>query len=513
MLVVGCSRGPPGRLSGAMVAVMALGFDTGEMIADRFEVIRELGSGGWGTVYLTKDRISLSLVAVKLLWPNRMRDEVMRSRFLREVEIGRTIVHPNIATFLDAGFAGEIPWIAMEYVDGGTLESHVKVHGRFRADRAADLLRKVCAGVGAAHIRSVIHCDVTYRNVLVPRDDTDRPEPKIIDFGIAKVLNVRTGTTQLVGTKLFMAPEQHATRQVVPATDVWSIGLLGFFLLVGRDYWRDEDSPERNHPPRITDSASRRAAQLAPDVHLPPGFDRWFAKCTMYASSERFADANAAGEAIMNWSADPVATTVRTPAPVRKMGSLWIGAIVVTVVVVSVAMLRRPSAPSPWAERGQSGTVVAVASVPKEAPRPAGLVASRSAESATGGLGGRVVPSDSPLDPRYRRIERWLSQATGVHRDGYRARPLREGEAGLSGMQVSVGTFVCTLQFDDIGDPMRVVDCDGRGSERTAVPITLPLECSRRRGKGETNCGSGPYTFEDASGTRGVGRFYLTLRE
>jgi serine/threonine protein kinase len=342
---------------------MGIGLTQGEVFAERFEVERELGSGGMGTVYLAIDTQTSLKVALKLLWPNRLSSEVMRQRFQREAEIGRSVRHPNIADAIASGLTEDgTPWFAMEYVQGETIEKHVQRDGPLKADDALVLLRQICSGLGAAHDQRIVHCDVSYRNALVRSDRGSGIVGKIIDFGVAKVLGASTtGTTQVLGTRVFMAPEQYRGRELAPSTDVWALGLLAFFVLTGKEYWVTEDSPERGAPPRIAETASSRAARLAPNVKLPPGFDVWFKRCTRESPTERFADANAAGEALSSWHSpqvDPFATTEQRPFLPRWRWLPLLGTVLVVGGVVVVLGDWRvptgseppgPSVPTAWA--------------------------------------------------------------------------------------------------------------------------------------------------------------------
>jgi len=192
-----------------------------------YRVIRPLGSGGMGEVFLASDEDG-GEVALKVLRPELCADPDFRRRFGREVEAARRVQGPSIARVLGADLDAEQPWIAAEYVPGPTLRE-----GRSALDKAA--LHALAAGLARAlvhiHAAGVVHRDLSPSNVILGPDG-----PKVVDFGIAwfgdATVLTRTGT--VLGTPAWMAPEQLGDDVTTPASDVWAWGAVMAYAATGR---------------------------------------------------------------------------------------------------------------------------------------------------------------------------------------------------------------------------------------------------------------------------------------
>jgi len=224
---------------------------TGERIG-AYELLSELGRGGMGAVYLAKraDDEFQQRVAVKLVRPGMASEDALR-RFRGERQISASLDHPNIARLLDGGTteAGE-PYFVMEYVEGEPLLEHCRRRKLPVRDRL-ELFRQVCAAVQYAHRHLVVHRDIKPENILV----ADSGEPKLLDFGIAKLLQAegegvfanpeRTATLLRALTPEYASPEQVRGRPVTTASDVYSLGIVLYELLAGvRPYRVESGDPE-----------------------------------------------------------------------------------------------------------------------------------------------------------------------------------------------------------------------------------------------------------------------------
>ncbi len=199
-----------------------------------YQLVRMLGRGGMGVVYLarSKDR---DRVAVKILRERLSDDPALRRRFdLEKNALGR-LRHRYIATLYNTGAESGRPWFAMDYVEGKPLDRYCEEAGLGMEDRLR-LLHKVCEAVQYAHRELVVHCDLTPGNILVQSDG----DPRLVDFGIAKVLDDSgaagdlTGTGQRPYTIEYAAPELLRRGQPGTYTDVYSLGVILYLLLVGR---------------------------------------------------------------------------------------------------------------------------------------------------------------------------------------------------------------------------------------------------------------------------------------
>jgi eukaryotic-like serine/threonine-protein kinase len=198
----------------------------------KYEILDELGQGGMGTVYRARDLVLERIVAVKLLHPDAPMSADGGRRFLNEARAIARLSHPAIVAVYE--FSDSDPasvYIAMEYVDGMTIEEHVRrIEGEDIAP-TLDLVSQLLGGLGYAHERGVVHRDIKPSNLLV----TCEGRLKITDFGIAKLDEVKhTQTGIMVGTPAYMAPERYAGGGIDQRCDVYSVGVLCYELLTGR---------------------------------------------------------------------------------------------------------------------------------------------------------------------------------------------------------------------------------------------------------------------------------------
>ncbi len=199
-----------------------------------FRICEEIGRGGMGTVYLAeRERGFDQRVAVKVMLPGLL-EPLLLKRFLDERQILSDLVHPNIARLLDGGTTGDgYPYLVMEHIEGLRLDQFCE-RRRLSVEDRLELLCQICSAVHSAHQKLVVHRDLKPSNVLVTGDGM----PKLLDFGIAKLLRPDAADTGLVSlapaTPSFASPEQLAGDPVSTASDVYSLGVIGYHLLTGR---------------------------------------------------------------------------------------------------------------------------------------------------------------------------------------------------------------------------------------------------------------------------------------
>ncbi|MBI4717390.1 MAG: protein kinase [Planctomycetes bacterium] len=201
-----------------------------------YTILRELGRGGMGVVYLAHQASTKREVALKVLLEGPFASTTAKRRFEREVELAAQLAHPNIVTILESGLARGRYYFAMQYVEGQRLDHFVACH-RLGVPQVLRLFAKVCRAVSFAHQRGVIHRDLKPSNILVD----DAGEPHVLDFGLAKQ-DAPDGKPavslpgQVLGTVPFMSPEQAvgAYQEVGTRSDVYSLGVILFRLLTGR---------------------------------------------------------------------------------------------------------------------------------------------------------------------------------------------------------------------------------------------------------------------------------------
>src|SRR5215203_5666993 len=202
------------------------------VLDNRYDVVRPLGSGGMGEVYLARDRVLGRDVALKVLRRQYAGDDEFAERFKREAMSAASLSHPNIVQVYDRGETEEkASYIAMEYVPGGTLKERISREGPIEAADAAALGAQVAEALGAAHERGMVHRDIKPQNVILTAGGT----AKVADFGIARasssVTISRTGS--VMGTAGYMSPEQALGKPATPKSDLYSLGVVLFEALTG----------------------------------------------------------------------------------------------------------------------------------------------------------------------------------------------------------------------------------------------------------------------------------------
>jgi serine/threonine protein kinase len=201
----------------------------------RYRLLEVLGSGGMATVYSAWDEVLHVHRAVKLLRPNLVNNESLRTRFLSEARTMAALAHPNVVTVHDFGQEDQRIYIVMEWMGGGSLAGLLEQHGPLHPGRVLSYLLPVVDALGAAHEQGIVHRDVKPDNVLL----TERGVPKISDFGIAHVTTQNrslTRTGMAMGTWAYMAPEQRAdAKHADHRADIYAVGATLFNLVTGRE--------------------------------------------------------------------------------------------------------------------------------------------------------------------------------------------------------------------------------------------------------------------------------------
>jgi serine/threonine protein kinase/beta-lactam-binding protein with PASTA domain len=209
---------------------MTLQVAAGTLIDERYRVISRVGSGGMAEVYCAEDTQLGRRVAVKLLHERFAQDEEFVERFRREASSAASLSHANIVSVYDRGEWGGTYYIAMEYLDGRSLDSIVREEAPLTPERAIEITEQVLRAARFAHRRGVVHRDLKPHNVII--DDEGRV--KVTDFGIARAgASEITQTGSIMGTARYLSPEQAQGHAVSPRSDLYAIGIMLYELLTG----------------------------------------------------------------------------------------------------------------------------------------------------------------------------------------------------------------------------------------------------------------------------------------
>ena len=234
-------------------------------LQDGFDVLRSLGQGGMGTVYLARERALDRLVAVKVLRSDLSSDAKGVERFLQEARVAARLRHPGILSIHAVGTRNGLHYFTMDYLDGRTLDAYVKGESPAGLDpaRARAIVADVARAVGHAHRHDVVHRDLKPNNVMV--DSSERVF--VLDFGLAKPRSSGELTTvgAIVGTPQYMSPEQIEGRAATRQTDVYALGLVYYFLLTG-EHLVQGDSLSQMMASHLSGSCR---ARLRSDTRIP----------------------------------------------------------------------------------------------------------------------------------------------------------------------------------------------------------------------------------------------------
>jgi eukaryotic-like serine/threonine-protein kinase len=205
----------------------------------KYEVLEELGRGGFATVYKARDTRLNRIVALKVLHPYRSAEPGFVERFRREAEVAANLDHPNIVAVYEADEADGQLYLAMKYVPGRTLRQILEADGSFKAEDALPILEQIAGALDYAHAQGIVHRDIKPSNIIVD-NTTDGSRATVLDFGLVKALEGSTELTRagtLLGSPEYMAPEQadpNRAHEISPATDRYALGIVAYQMLTGR---------------------------------------------------------------------------------------------------------------------------------------------------------------------------------------------------------------------------------------------------------------------------------------
>ena len=283
----------------------------GHVLADRYHILKRIGEGGMGRVYLGEHVKMNRQCAIKVMSPALVNDAESASRFAREASSAARIIHPNVAAVFDYGESDGIIYLVMEFVDGEPLARILAREAPFSIERALDLASQIADGLGAAHELGIVHRDLKPDNILVTRTRGGREVAKVVDFGIAKAIQEGAGegltqTGQVIGTPEFMSPEQLLGDPVDARTDLYALGCILHLMLTA--------SPPFNAQTR-EQMIKRRLSEDAPhvqtvDPELPDTVARIVARLLARSPSDRYGSAAEVKDALAG-------THMRRSGPVR----------------------------------------------------------------------------------------------------------------------------------------------------------------------------------------------------
>ncbi|MBV8828440.1 MAG: protein kinase, partial [Acidobacteriaceae bacterium] len=282
-VVAAAFTNPLSSSSAAAAAQRAFfGLSPGDMLGGRYEILEQLGQGGMGSVYKAIDHELERIIALKTVRPDLASNAGMLRRLKQEILLARNITHQNVIRIHDIGVAEGLRFITMEYCEGEDLGSYLHRQGKVSAPESIAIIRQICEGLEAAHKMSVIHRDLKPQNILIG----EKNEVRILDFGLARSLEsgnlTRSGL--LVGTPNYMSPEQALGDEINVQSDIYSVGLIWFELLIGSLPFKGETSMAR----LIERTRVAAPAPVALDPTIPPNVNDSIVRCLQIDPKLRF---------------------------------------------------------------------------------------------------------------------------------------------------------------------------------------------------------------------------------
>ena len=302
---------------GSTLKSLSAGGDlVGSVVADRYHVIRKLGEGGMGQVYLAEHVRMGRKSAVKVMNPGMVHDADAISRFNREASNASRISHPNVAAIYDFGETSDgLIYLAMEYVEGEPLTKLIEREGALSALRAANIVRQTGEALAVAHDLGIVHRDLKPDNIMIAKDRDGADCVKVVDFGIAKAANNEaqkvTRTGLVIGTPEYMSPEQLAGDPLDGRSDIYSLALVAFTMLTGRLPFPSETVQE-SMIMRLTERP-RSLSEMKPEVNWPSTLQAVMDKGLARDAGDRYASAAEFGRDVSQ-SIERMPQTVATDA-------------------------------------------------------------------------------------------------------------------------------------------------------------------------------------------------------
>lgn len=305
----------------------------------RYSDFRFLGSGAMGRVYKANDSNLSKDVAIKLLLSNQKPEVLVR--FQREAKTASKLKHRNLVTIMDFGItSGGQPYLVMEYVEGRTLSSLLQ-DGPLTLSDSICIVSQICDGMSHAHSLGVIHRDLKPENILVEGDNLAEAAAKVVDFGIAKLGSSAgqevTGHGKVIGTPLYMSPEQISSSEIDGRSDIYSIGCILFHMLTGRTPYQCESAIElltaklNSGPPRVN--------EIGEHSPVPTALEDVVARCLASDPHDRFASTHELKDALYHASDRSESTSGASTEVASTQSAAKKIAIFATVVLVGVLMI------------------------------------------------------------------------------------------------------------------------------------------------------------------------------
>ncbi|HKV23660.1 MAG TPA: protein kinase [Candidatus Acidoferrum sp.] len=321
--------------AGVVASATSIQLTPGDLIANRYEIVRLLGQGGMGAVYQARDRELDRQVAIKVIRGDMAANPEILSRFKQELILARQITHKNVIRIFDLGQAEGLKFITMEFIEGENLQSFLRRSKRLQPSEAANIIAQVCRALEAAHAEGVIHRDLKPQNIMLDKNG----RAYVMDFGIARSMEASgmTQTGALIGTPDYMSPEQAKGLALDARSDLFSVGIIFYELLSGKAPFEADTTMGK-----LWKRANEPAQPLAElDKSIPQPLSDIVRKCLEIDPQKRFANAAELLEQIELWRGPAAGTRVVQPRATGFPGyAKWLAAAAGIALLTAGFLLR-----------------------------------------------------------------------------------------------------------------------------------------------------------------------------
>ncbi len=385
----------------------------GQVVDDRYRILTVLGRGGMGVVYEAEaTRLGRRRCAVKVLLSEFTRNETAVARFAREAQVAGRVKHPNVVEIFDTGTTRDgLGYIAMELLEGESLEHTLRREGALPWPRAQRMILQICRALAAAHALGIVHRDMKPENCFRCTTEDDDDFIKVLDFGIAKLTDPEaspeagrlTATNSVIGTYSYMAYEQIRGEEVDHRADIWASGVLLYEMLTGQLPFRGNNQGQIWRA--ITEYDPAPMANLVPHAGIPPALEPIVRQALARSLDERYPSIEAFARALAGVPVDGV----------------------VRAFTGKLAALSRPTTPN--------ASIGVAATVPMASPRPSPHTTPARSRGLT-----ELRPEDAvDTDETVVRTEQSPTTNPGGHTELAPVRPETLQTAGLEPSRLTTG--------------------------------------------------------------------------
>jgi eukaryotic-like serine/threonine-protein kinase len=321
----------------------------GSIVAERYHILKKLGEGGMGTVYLAEHVKMGRKAALKVMNPGMNTDADAIARFNREAANASRLNHPNVCAIYDFGETADgLIYLAMEFIEGESLTSLIEKNGSLAAPRAATIIHQAADALAVAHDYGIVHRDLKPDNIMIAKDRDGADVVKVVDFGIAKASSSDaqkvTKTGLVVGTPEYMSPEQLAGDKLDGRSDIYSLGLVAFNCLTGLLPFPSETAQEAMIM-RLTDHP-KTLADMRPDVEWPPELQTVMDRVLARDADERYQKSDEFGRDISK-AVENMPAAVAAAAGTMVMGAALAAELPKTRMAPKGGATAKVEAPAP----------------------------------------------------------------------------------------------------------------------------------------------------------------------